>query len=106
MLITSGSQTDWHLAKITMRLEIGMLLILEFIFRQVRLSVISSYVQVTKPESTKKTAEKHYATTKARIEKIQSQLHNATRREKYKGKVCIITGVGSLKGIEYASLLL
>ena len=53
-----------------------------------------------------KTAEEHYATTRARIEKIQSQLDNATRGDKLTGKVCIITGVGSLKGIGYVSLLL
>ena len=56
-----------------------------------------------KTRSEQKTAEEHYTTTKARIEKIQSQLDSATRGDKLKGKVCIITGVGSLKGIGYAA---
>jgi hypothetical protein len=54
-----------------------------------------------KARSQQKTAEGHYATTKARIEKIQSQLDNSARGDKLRGKVCIITGVGSLKGIGY-----
>lgn len=40
-----------------------------------------------------------YEHTLARIQKIQSHLDNAPRGSKLKGKVCIITGVGSLKGI-------
>ena len=56
-----------------------------------------------KSRSHQKTAE-YYATTKARIGKIQSQLDNAARGDKLRGKVCIITGAGSLKGIGYASL--
>lgn len=40
-----------------------------------------------------------YKATVARIEKIQSQLKDAPRGIKLKDKVCIITGVGSLKGI-------
>ena len=56
-----------------------------------------------KTRNHQRTAEEHYATTKARIEKIQSQLDNATRGDKLRGKVCIITGVGSLKGIGYVS---
>ena len=59
-----------------------------------------------KTRGQQKTAEEHYATTKARIEKIQSQLDNAPRGEKLRGKVCIVTGVGSLKGIGYVSLQL
>jgi hypothetical protein len=61
---------------------------------------MSSY---DKTRTQQKTAEEHYATTKARIEKIQSQLDIAARGDKLKGKVCIITGVGSLKGIGYAA---
>lgn len=49
-------------------------------------------------------AEDHYNITKARIEKIQSQLAKAPRNEKLKAKVCIVTGVGSLKGIGYVPL--
>lgn len=43
--------------------------------------------------------------TVARIEKIQSQLKDAPRGIKLKDKVCIITGVGSLKGIGRASAI-
>lgn len=57
-----------------------------------------------KTRSQQKTAEEHYTTTKARIQKIQSQLDNAARGDKLRGKVCVVTGVGSLKGIGYASL--
>jgi hypothetical protein len=42
-----------------------------------------------------------YKHTLARIQKIQSHLDNAPRGSRLKGKVCIITGVGSLKGIGY-----
>lgn len=37
--------------------------------------------------------------TVARLEKIQSHLNDAPRSSRLQGKVCIITGVGSLKGI-------
>ncbi|KAJ7703082.1 hypothetical protein B0H17DRAFT_1041534 [Mycena rosella] len=47
-----------------------------------------------------------YENTKARIQKIQSHLANSPRGTRLKGKVCIITGVGSLKGIGRASALL
>jgi len=51
------------------------------------------------------TDEFHKITT-ARIQKIQAHLSNAPRGAKLKGKVCIITGVGSMKGIGRASALL
>ncbi|KAF8967868.1 hypothetical protein BDZ97DRAFT_1801656 [Flammula alnicola] len=57
-------------------------------------------------KSQAKTAEDHYKTTTARIQQIQSQLDNAVRAGKLKNKVCIVTGVGSLKGIGRASALL
>ena len=44
-------------------------------------------------------AEEHYKTTTARIQKIQTHLENARRGQKLSGKVCIIISVGSLKGI-------
>lgn len=44
-------------------------------------------------------AEEHYERTKARIEKIQSHFCKNARGTRMQGKVCIITGVGSLKGI-------
>jgi len=50
-----------------------------------------------------KGAEEHHATTRARLQQLQSQLDNAVRSGKLKGKVCIITGVGSLKGIGRAT---
>ncbi|TFK44815.1 hypothetical protein BDQ12DRAFT_708656 [Crucibulum laeve] len=50
-----------------------------------------------------KSAEEHYKITTERIAKIQSQLENAPRGERLKGKVCAITGVGSLKGIGRAT---
>jgi hypothetical protein len=43
----------------------------------------------------------HYKRTVARIAKIQSHLATAQRTCKLKGKVAIITGVNSLKGIGY-----
>ncbi|KAF9049845.1 3-oxoacyl-reductase [Panaeolus papilionaceus] len=56
-----------------------------------------------KVRSQSKGAEEHYNTTTARIRQIQSQLDNSVRSHKLKGKVCIITGVGSLKGIGRAA---
>jgi len=47
-----------------------------------------------------------YSNAVARIEKIKSHLDHAPRGSKLKGKVCIITGVGSLKGIGRAAALL
>jgi len=41
----------------------------------------------------------HYAATAARIKQIQTQLETSVRTGKLKSKVCIITGVGSMKGI-------
>lgn len=46
-----------------------------------------------------KSPEEAYKHTLARIQKIQSHLDNVPRGSKLKDKVCIITGVGSLKGI-------
>jgi hypothetical protein len=46
-----------------------------------------------------KSPEEHYATTTARIKQIQSQFENSIRSFKLKDKVCVITGVGSMKGI-------
>ena len=45
-----------------------------------------------------------YKRTLARIQKIQSHLDTSPRGTRLKDKVCIITGVGSLKGIGYAKL--
>jgi hypothetical protein len=44
--------------------------------------------------------------TVARLTKIQSHLATAPRGGKLKDKVCIVTGVGSLKGIGCAAPLL
>ncbi|KAF9222687.1 NAD(P)-binding protein [Gyrodon lividus] len=54
----------------------------------------------------KPTSEEHYQRTLTRIEQIQSHLKNSPRGQRLKGKVCIITGVGSLHGIGRASALL
>ncbi|CCM00267.1 uncharacterized protein FIBRA_02297 [Fibroporia radiculosa] len=43
--------------------------------------------------------------TTARLEQIQSQLEVTPRKDRLKGKVCIITGVGSLLGIGRATAL-
>ncbi|PPQ97380.1 hypothetical protein CVT26_006614 [Gymnopilus dilepis] len=59
----------------------------------------------SKVKTQAKSAEEHHATTRARLQQIQSQLDNTVRAGKLKGKVCIITGVGSLKGIGRASAL-
>lgn len=49
--------------------------------------------------------EEFYKVTTDRIRKIQSQLANAPRGIRLKNKVCVITGVGSLKGIGRASAI-
>ena len=43
-----------------------------------------------------------YQKTLSRIERIQSQLKTSQRTGLLLNKVCIITGVGSFKGIGYA----
>jgi hypothetical protein len=43
--------------------------------------------------------EEMYKRTISRIESIQGHLAKAPRSERMRGKVCIVTGVGSLKGI-------
>jgi hypothetical protein len=45
--------------------------------------------------------QEHYRHTAARLARIQSHLETAPRTGKLKGKVAIITGAGSLKGIGY-----
>lgn len=52
-----------------------------------------------KVRSQSKSTEEQNAVTTARIKQIQSQLDSSVRGGKLKGKVCIVTGVGSLKGI-------
>jgi len=47
-----------------------------------------------------------YEITKARIGKIQSHLADSPRGTRLKDKVCVITGVGSMKGIGRAAALL
>ena len=47
----------------------------------------------------KGTPEEQARRTLDRLQTIQSQLTTAPRAGKLKGKVCIITGVGSMKGI-------
>lgn len=46
-----------------------------------------------------------YKRTVARLQSIQSHLDIAPRGTRLKDKVCVITGVGSLKGIGYVSTM-
>ncbi|PFH50912.1 hypothetical protein AMATHDRAFT_75301 [Amanita thiersii Skay4041] len=61
-----------------------------------------SYAKVKQNQSSNEDA---YKTTVARIERIHSQLANAPRGLRLKDKVCIITGVGSMKGIGRAAAI-
>jgi hypothetical protein len=45
--------------------------------------------------------QEHYRHTAVRLARIKSHLETAPRSGKLKGKVAIVTGVGSLKGIGY-----
>ena len=49
----------------------------------------------------KSQSQESYNRTVARIAQIQSRLTTAPRTGKLSGKVAVITGVGSLKGIGY-----
>ncbi|KAJ7680442.1 hypothetical protein DFH06DRAFT_973326 [Mycena polygramma] len=60
----------------------------------------------SKTKSPTQSAQEFYENTKARIQKIQSHLAGSPRGIRLKDKVCIITGVGSSKGIGRASALL
>ncbi|KAJ8522464.1 hypothetical protein ONZ45_g921 [Pleurotus djamor] len=57
-------------------------------------------------KSTLPSAEEHYKVTRARLESLRSHLAQSPRTSKLKDKVCVITGVGSLKGIGRATALL
>ena len=50
--------------------------------------------------------QEHYKRTVTRLARIQSHLATAPRTGKLRGKVAVVTGVGSLKGIGYDLLLL
>ncbi|KAF9647310.1 NAD(P)-binding protein [Thelephora ganbajun] len=50
--------------------------------------------------------EEFAAQTRARLETISTHLETAPRSGKLKGKVCVVTGAGSLKGIGRATALL
>ncbi|KAH8108064.1 hypothetical protein BXZ70DRAFT_1015236 [Cristinia sonorae] len=56
----------------------------------------------TKPTSN---SDPHFKQTLARLQQIQGQFTSTVRGERLKGKVCVITGVGSLKGIGRASAI-
>jgi hypothetical protein len=43
--------------------------------------------------------EEFYKQTLARLQSIQKHLETAPRSGRLRGKVCVVTGVGSLKGI-------
>lgn len=51
-------------------------------------------------------AEEHYHNTLTRIQQIQKQFEEGTGSGKLQGKVAVVTGVGSLKGIGRASAIL
>jgi hypothetical protein len=53
----------------------------------------------TLPQLKAESAEQAYKATLARLDKIQNHLSKAPRGARLKGKVCIITGAGSPKGI-------
>ncbi len=57
-----------------------------------------------KVRTANKSNEETYKQTLSRIQKIQSHLNNTPRGSRLKDKVCIVTGVGSLKGIGYVRL--
>ncbi|KAF7306152.1 hypothetical protein HMN09_00770500 [Mycena chlorophos] len=63
-----------------------------------------SYARTTSSNTTNAAA--YYEATKERLAKIQSHLSESPRGTRLKGKVCIVTGVGSLKGIGRASAIL
>nr|GAT56804.1 predicted protein [Mycena chlorophos] len=63
-----------------------------------------SYARATSSNTTNAAA--YYQATKERLAKIQSHLSESPRGTRLKGKVCIVTGVGSLKGIGRASAIL
>lgn len=44
-------------------------------------------------------SEEFYKRTVARLQRIQGHLAEAPRSGRLRGKVCVITGVGSVKGI-------
>lgn len=48
--------------------------------------------------------QEHYRHTEVRLARIKSHLETAPRTGKLEGKVAIVTGVGSLKGIGYTFL--
>ncbi|GJJ06630.1 hypothetical protein Clacol_000824 [Clathrus columnatus] len=57
------------------------------------------------PQLVSNSPQEAYKRTVARLERIQNHLSNTPRSNRLKGKVCIITGVGSLKGIGRATAL-
>jgi len=56
--------------------------------------------------NTQRGGEEFAAQTRARLETIRTHLETAPRSGKLKGKTCVITGAGSLKGIGRATALL
>ncbi|KAG8871426.1 MCM DNA helicase complex subunit [Tulasnella sp. 331] len=50
------------------------------------------------------TVEERYARTQKRLESLKNQLTRKAKGDKLSGKVCVVTGVGSMKGIGYAQL--
>ena len=50
-------------------------------------------------------SDEFYKRTVARLQRIQGHLDEAPRSGRLRGKVCIITGVGSVKGIGCVRML-
>ncbi|KAG9002233.1 hypothetical protein FRB94_004048 [Tulasnella sp. JGI-2019a] len=66
-------------------------------------SAASDYKQVDSKLKLEGTPEERYARTKKRLESLQNQLTRRAKGDKLSGKVCVVTGVGSLKGIGRAA---
>ena len=62
--------------------------------------MVDGIYNITRAQA-KNIEENHFKRTTERIQQLQSQLDSAPRTGKLKDKVCIITGVGSLKGIGF-----
>lgn len=58
------------------------------------------------PQLVSASPQEAYNKTLARLDRIRNHLSTTPRSNRLKGKVCVITGVGSLKGIGFVSILL
>ena len=76
-------------------LNLGVKIHPSFLFGHIYRSIMSRYGKT----NTQRRDEEFVAQTRARLETIRSHLETAPRSGKLKGKTCVITGAGSLKGI-------